>query len=104
MSVFEEVFAVLVFGFSIWESVEVAAVTVFFANLVTICLPNKVKDSRLQRLIDFLNLLSMNILRNANRLYRRNVYVSESSASSRRVSPKKRRKRVVPPSVAGGDV
>ena len=57
----------LVFG-SPWEAIEVVAVAVFFANLITVCLPNHSDNKLIQFGIDTLNTLSFNILRNANRL------------------------------------
>ena len=58
----------MLFG-SPWEAIEVVAVSVFFANLITVCLPNHSDNKVIQFGIDTLNALSMNILRNANRLY-----------------------------------
>lgn len=52
-----------------WEAVEVVAVAVFFANVITVSLPNKSDNKFFQFIIDVLNKLSMNIFRNANRLY-----------------------------------
>ena len=58
----------LLFGGSPWEAIEVVAVAVFFANLITVCMPNHSDNKYVQFLIDSLNTLSLNILKNANRL------------------------------------
>ena len=58
----------LLFGGSPWEAIEVIACAVFFANLVTVCMPNHSDNKYIQFLIDSLNTLSLNILKNANRL------------------------------------
>lgn len=58
----------LLFGGSPWEAIEVVACAVFFANLITVCMPNHSDNKYIQFLIDSLNTLSLNILKNANRL------------------------------------
>ena len=52
-----------------WETFFVVSAWVFLANTVTMFLPNKSKNRYVQRLLDMLNAFSMNILRNANRIY-----------------------------------
>ena len=51
------------------------ALFVFFANVLTIVLPNKSRYPAIQKILDLLNIFAMNIWRNANRIYpqRRNV-------------------------------
>ena len=78
-----------------WEAIEVVAVAVFFANLITVCLPNKVDNKVGQFLIDKLNALSMNIYRNANRLYPKRYPIPKKK------KPQAKRKK--PPVVGGRD-
>lgn len=66
-------FPELVLGTIAWESFEAVTVLVFFANFVTMCLPNKSKYFVVQKVLDILNFLAMNILSNANRLYPQRV-------------------------------
>lgn len=63
----------------LWEPLEVVAVVVFFANLISIWLPNKSSYKSIQWFLDAMNKLSMNILRNANRHYPINDYVRPRS-------------------------
>lgn len=78
-----------------WESFEIIAVMVFFANFVTMVLPNKSKHPWLQVILDSLNFLAMNILSNANRLY------PQRFPSSKKKRKYKRSKRGVDDRVAG---
>ena len=80
--------------FSPWEMVEVVAVAVFFANGITVCLPNKVDNKYGQFVIDVLNTLSMNILQNANRLYPKRFKLPKQQK-------KKKKKKSAPPKVGG---
>ena len=59
----------------LWEPIEVIAVIVFFANFVSIWLPNKSDYRPVQWVLDILNKLSMNILQNVNRHYPINDYI-----------------------------
>ena len=77
-----------------WEQFEVVAVLVFVSNLITVCSPNKVKNKYLQYVINFLNMLSINIHRNANRLYPGKYGVLDTTAATkgkvRKVGPSDR--------------
>lgn len=88
----ELLFQDLMFGIA-WESVEIVAVLVFFANIITVCMPNKSKYKPIQYVLDLLNVFAMNILQNANRLYPQRV-----------PSPRKRKAKrdKKPERVAGG--
>ena len=63
----------------LWEPIEAVAVVVFFANVVSIWLPNKSSYRPVQWMLDILNKLSMNILRNVNRHYPINDYIRPRS-------------------------
>ena len=68
----------------IWELTEMVGMVVFFANIITIALPNHSRYKPIQVVLDFLNKLSLNILQNANKLH---------SDLSRGVTPKTKPKR-----------
>ena len=78
-----------------WETIEVVAVCVFFANVITVVLPNKVDNKYLQFVVNALNTLSMNIIRNANRLYPERHYDQQLT--------EKKRSSKQPPKVGGRD-
>ena len=90
-------FLLLAMIFSPWETFEVVSVAVFFANIITVCLPNKVENKYLQLVIDFLNSLSMNIFRNANRLDSKRYPLPPPRSDT------KKKKRSKPPKVGGRD-
>ena len=64
---FEFLFEDLI-GVALWELSEVVAMVVFLANTFTIWLPNHSDNKYLQWVLNLLNRLSLNVLRNANRL------------------------------------
>ena len=74
-----------------WEMVEVVAVAVFFSNLITVCLPNKSDNKFCQFLIDTLNTLSMNIMRNANKMYPKRFPIPRKPRRKKRASSAKAR-------------
>lgn len=80
----------LIFG-SPWEAIEVVAVAVFFANLITVCMPNKSDNKFCQFVIDMLNTLSMNILRNANKMYPKRFPLPKKKAKAKPKKPVDRR-------------
>ena len=92
---FEFYLVEMIFG-SPWEAIEVVAVAVFFANLITVCLPNKSDNKFCQFVIDTLNTLSMNILRNANKLYPKRFSLPKPKK-------KKARKKIVDKRLGGSD-
>ena len=55
-------------GVALWELSEVVAMVVFLANTFTIWLPNHSDNKYLQWVLNLLNRLSLNVLRNANHL------------------------------------
>ena len=79
-----------------WETIEVVAVAVFFANVITVTLPNKSDNKYLQFCIDALNTLSMNIMRNANRLYPKRFPLPKKKT-------KRKTKRAVDKRLGGSD-
>ena len=82
----------MIFG-SPWEAIEVVAVAVFFANVITVCTPNRSDNKFCQFLIDTLNAISMNIMQNANRVFPKRFPL-----------PKKKKKKKAskgPPNVGG---
>ena len=82
-----------------WEAVEVVAVAVFFANLLTCVLPNESSNIYVQFVLDALNKLSFNILRNANSLYPNRFQMPGDYGEEK---PKKK-KRSTGRSVGGSD-
>ena len=58
-----------ILAYTLLELTEIIAMIVFLANLVTITLPNHSKYKSVQWILDTLNTLSLNIARNANKLY-----------------------------------
>ena len=53
---------------ALWELSEVVAMVVFLANTFTIWLPNHSDNKYLQWVLNLLNRLSLNVLKNANHL------------------------------------
>ena len=83
----EELFISEIFWLVIsWETFFVVSAFVFVANTITMVLPNKSKHPAVQRLLDALNFFSMNVLRNANRLYPKAVPKKKSSGRKKKVS------------------
>lgn len=57
------------FDLGLWFLTDVVALVVFAANTFTVWLPNHSDNKYLQWVLDFLNALSFNIAKNANRLH-----------------------------------
>ena len=68
---FEAIFQGLAIEAILWELTELLAVITFFANCISIWLPNHSKYPLIQWLLDVLNKLSLNIYRNANHMHDR---------------------------------
>lgn len=58
-----------ILAYTLIEFTEILAMVVFLSNLVSVWLPNHSKHKPVQFFLDVLNTLSLNIAKNANRLY-----------------------------------
>ena len=67
-----------ILAYTLIEVTEILAMIVFLSNLVSIWLPNHSKYKWVQWLLDTLNTLSLNIAKNANRLYHSLEHRAES--------------------------
>ena len=56
-------------AYTLIELTEIIAMIVFLSNIVTMTLPNHSKYKSVQWILDVLNTLSLNIAKNANKLY-----------------------------------
>ena len=56
-------------AYTLIEVTEIMAMVVFLSNVVTMTLPNHSKYKSVQWILDVLNTLSLNIAKNANKLY-----------------------------------
>ena len=58
-----------ILAYTLVELTEFTAMVVFLSNVITVALPNHSKYKPVQVVLDVLNTLSLNIARNANKLY-----------------------------------